>query len=145
MQEELKFSATGDMTKDQRRPIKVKVYRIKCPANGKDYDFIPDFPQILKSFEGRNKDMDNAAREVVLRSFEQEIRRLMDCKGRQNSGTQIPLIVEYDGVFRMPQISELALSDTFYFQTGNHCLKCSINTSRELQILRSTRYGAEFL
>lgn len=102
--EELKFSATGDMTKDQRRPIKVKVYRIKCPANGKDYDFIPDFPQILKSFEGRNKDMDNAAREVVLRSFKQEIRRLMVCKRRQNPGTQIPLIVEYDDREPLPEV-----------------------------------------
>jgi len=100
--EDVKFSATGDMTKDQRRPIQVKVYRVKGPADC--HDFMPDFPQILKSFEGRNKDMDDAAREVVLRSFTREIRRLMVCKERQSPGTQIPHIVEYDDRVPLPEV-----------------------------------------
>jgi len=93
---ELKFSATSDKTKDQRRDIKLNVYSVKGSANSKDHYFVPDFPMILKSLDGRNKDMGHAAREVTLRSFKREVSRLMDCAKKQNPGVEIPDIVEYD-------------------------------------------------
>ena len=62
---------------------------------------MPDFPQILKSLDGRNEDMGDAAREVVLRSFKREVGRLMDCARRQHPGAEIPEIVEYDGMCEM--------------------------------------------
>ena len=41
--------------------------------------------------------MGEAAREVVLRSFTLEVRRLMECTKRRDPSIEIPDIVEYDG------------------------------------------------
>jgi len=93
---ELKFSATSDKTKDQRRDIALKVYAVRESATGRERYFVPDFPQILKSLDGRNADMGEAAREVVLRSFKNEVQRLMDCAKRRDPSIEIANIVEYD-------------------------------------------------
>ena len=41
--------------------------------------------------------MGKAAREVVLRSFKNEVQRLMDCAKRRDPRIEIAEIVEYDG------------------------------------------------
>ena len=73
------------------------MYSVK--GNGKDHYFVPDFPQILKSLDGRNRDMGDAAREVVLRSFVREVTRLMECAKKRNPGIEIAEVVEYDGEY----------------------------------------------
>ena len=60
---------------------------------------MPDFPQILKSLDGRNRGMGDAAREVVLRSFVREVTRLMECAKKRNPGIEIAEVVEYDGEY----------------------------------------------
>ena len=62
-----------------------------------EHYFVPDFPIILKSLEGRNSDMGDAAKEAVLRSFKGEIGRLMECARKRDPGIEMPQVIEYDG------------------------------------------------